>query len=243
MMINRKMYRLLRQCKCCLQAKCTLMKLAFFLFFIISFATTAFGQSSSPHIFFARYYSDSSRFSRYNSDSTRYSKTDFNSIDTLDKWCYKFIYDSSLYSDDSIAPICIVRFSRNTPLCDSVGFLQAKEVWPGPKLEKELQNNLWFTPSIPFKVYPLKDSSYATNLSNGYKSTTGCVPPHGGGDIFRSGNYVFVNDNFCVGCTSVHFGKIDYCRPLLNYIFSKIDDGNNYSFETLFSLLEIKKCN
>ena len=226
----------------CLQAKSSPMKTTFFILVVTLFTLSVVGQKKPSHIFFLSYYNDSSRFSRYWSDSVRYSKTDFNLVDTVSNWCYKFLYDTSLYTDDSIPPLCIVKFTRNKPLCDSAGFLEAKKVWPGSEVEKEIKENLWFTPRIYFKVYLLKDSTYAISQSNLYKSTTGCVPPYGGGDIFRSGNYIFLNDNFCVSCTSVFWGKVDYCRPILNFLFKDLVSNKNDSIETIFSRLSITSC-
>ncbi len=49
-----------------------------------------------------------------------------------------------------------------------------------------------------------------------------CVPPDVGGDYFIIGKYIFLNDNVCLNCRKYDTG-IDYCRPVINFVISKID--------------------
>jgi hypothetical protein len=129
-------------------------------------------------------------------------------------------------------------------LYDSLSYIKAVKTWGGVNdtLDNYLKENIFFTPNIAFKVYELKDSNYAENRSILYKRITSNVPPYAGGDIFTSGNYIFVNTDFGVKCSAPFFGTIDYCRPMLNFIFKRLNNTKTVTIEEYLKGLLIKKC-
>jgi hypothetical protein len=142
----------------------------------------------------------------YNSNDSYYSKTDFSLIDTLKYWSYKLDLLSNNENTDSIKPIGRILFWRIKTLT---------------YLSNEISKDEW-RPKMEFNIYELKDSSYCLHKSVLIRILSSCIPPEVGGDAFSIGNYIFLNTSVCLNCLKKD-GKRDFCRPTINYIFSKVN--------------------
>lgn len=148
-----------------------------------------------------------------------YSLTDFSSIDTLEHWNYTLDLTYKPIKNDSVSPIGLLTFSRTRPIDDSIS-LEA--------------DNISWQPSISFEIYNLSDTSYCYRKSELIRIFSSCSPPNVGGDCFVFGNFVFLNSQVCVKCSN-NSTKLDFCRPLVNYVFNKLTD------KTVTNLADLSK--
>lgn len=165
--------------------------------------------------------------SRNDTTSYYYLQTKFDFIDTLD--CWEYDLDKNYKSDrnDSISPIAIITFFRTKPLNDSISL--------------NVYNKPWM-PLMSFEIFYLKDSSFCFQESKRTVYFSSCVPPSVGGDLFIIGDFIFLNRNVCVECRKPDSG-IDYCRPLINHIISKIDKNKIKTIDDITAQFSIIKKN
>lgn len=157
---------------------------------------------------------------RYNqNDITNYyfSKTDFSKIDSLELWRFSIETKPELNKNDSIIPIGIIGFWRTVAIDDSISIEVYKKLW---------------TPKISFYIYNIKDSVYCREKSMRIRIFSSCVPPDLGGDYIILGELILLNTTFCLQCGRYDTG-IDYCRPILNYVFKAIDNQKINSISSL----------
>jgi hypothetical protein len=154
-----------------------------------------------------------------------YSKTDFTKIDTVNLWNYELDTSYKGRTSDTLKSLGQIRFWRTVPIDD--------------KISHGIYGRYW-TPHILFEVYFLKDSASCYQQSNRTRFLSSCVPPDVGGDIIKFGSLVFISRGVCLSCQR-HDTKVDYCRPLINYIFSQIDPRNATSLTALVEQLNIRE--
>ena len=184
----------------------------YFLFFaLLIFATNCIGQTQSQIVFETTIISTEVNNKKY------YSKTDFSIIDTLNLWSYKLDTTFKGKENDSIKPIGMITFWRTKPIDDSIS--------------KSIYHQLW-TPYITFAIFNLSDTNYCFQKSTRTRYFSSCVPPQVGGDIIIVNKFVFINGNVCLSCQR-YDTKIDYCRPVINYLFSKLDRNKTTTIQGL----------
>jgi len=161
----------------------------------------------------------------YNPSNKYYSATDFNFIDTLERWNYDLYLSYRGKEKDSIKPIGKIIFFRTNALSD--------------KLSRKVYGREW-TPVISFDIYNISDSAICSEISRWTRIYSSCVPPDVGGDLLTIGKYIFLNRMVCLACKK-YDTNVDYCRPIINYIFSKIDVNRISTISDLVDQLPIKK--
>jgi hypothetical protein len=208
------------------------MKQSFYILILIFLAKLSFSQ-------------DAGLIFRYKSriDTIHYSKTNFNKVDTLERWCYSISYKVKPSRFDPAKPLCLVSFNRTSSFTDSTGYLEYKKGFEvNSEIENYLKEQISYKPFIHFLVYQIRDSAAAYKISEFNMRFTANPPPNGGGDLFTIGNFIFVNDEMSIRCCSPFGGKIDYCRPLINFIFMPLKTKKFLTVAELLSQLPIKKC-
>jgi len=186
---------------------------------LLFFYTTLFGQNKSISIFQKQ--EDSKDFNNY-----YYSKTDFSIIDTLSFWRYQLdTTDTNDTKGPQHYPIGELLFWRSNPIVDGIS--------------KKIYNRLW-TPELTFSIFKISDSAYCYEISRRTRMLSSCLAPDVGGDMIFIGEYIFVSRGVCVSCQR-HDTKVDYCRPIINYIFSKVDSKKVTTLRSLVSQFVIEK--
>lgn len=142
------------------------------------------------------------------SSTVYYAKTDFSFIDTLKLWSYRLDTTYKGTERDSFKPIGRLTFWRTKPIDDG---------------SERLYNKFW-TPRITFEIFTIAELTYCRKQSNQTRFLSSCVPPQVGGDIIVVGKFVLLNRDVCLSCQR-NDTKADYCRPVLNYIFSGLDQS------------------
>ncbi len=155
--------------------------------------------------------SDSSLF--LNSDSKYYDSTDFSKVDSLKAWFYVLL-DKNLSYKDSIQPIGQLIFQKDKTI----------KGW---------------TPNFTFQIFNIKDSSYCFKKSELVRTLSSCIPPNVAGDIIIFNQFIFLNTNVCLQCKNFDDG-LDYCRPLINKVFSAVDKAKVTTLEELVKQFPIK---
>ena len=152
----------------------------------------------------------------YNSSFSNYSKTDFSKVDSLSCWFYVLTIKNSSHGD-SIKSVGELTFQRTHAVKDTIS------------------ENLYksgFLPNFTFQVYNIKDSEYCLKKSQLIKTVSSCVSPDVGGDIIIFGKFIFLNLNVCLHCKRYDNGA-DYCRPIINKVFSIVDKSNANTLEQI----------
>ena len=146
----------------------------------------------------------------YNRNEKPYLKVDFDNIDTLSLWSFK-INRKYRIKKNKIQPIGKIEFWRIKPLED--------------KQRKEIYGKDW-TPSFEFEIYKITELEFCKKRSLNTRLISSCY--NFGGDLLIIGNFIFLNNQVCDNCKKWDNG-IDYCRPLINKILSRIviDDNNS----------------
>lgn len=153
-----------------------------------------------------------------------FNKTDFSLVDTLQYWNYFLDTTHINETNDSIKPIGQLVIWRTKPIDDGIS--------------KKLYGKLW-TPNYVFNIYKKVNWDYCLRKAISARIFSSCVPPEVGGDIIAAGNFIFLNDNVCLSCQ--HFTtKIDLCRPVINYLFSRVDQTRVTTLQSLVDQFEIK---
>ena len=162
----------------------------------------------------------------YDKPDYYYSKTDFSFVDTLANWSYKLTqYSKGVSNDTIIKPISQITFFRTKALFDSTSRRSKGIDW---------------TPRIDFEIYSIMDSVKCFKVSESVRYFSSCVPPAVGGDIFIIGKFIFLNNNVCLNCDKYDNG-IDYCRPTLKKIFSKVRLDKVSSLQEIVEQFDIKQ--
>lgn len=195
------------------------MKNHFNFLLVFFFTTAAYGQSQQYFVF------DTISTQQQLSKSRYYSKTNFSFIDTLSLWNYQLDTTYNGNKDDSVRPIGQLIFWRTKPIDDGIS--------------QRLYNQLW-TPYIAFDIFNIGDFAYCNAISNKTRYLSSCVPPEVGGDLMIFDKFVFLNRNVCLECQR-HDTKVDYCRPVINYIFSKLDRTKMITIHSLVNQFVIVK--
>jgi hypothetical protein len=154
-----------------------------------------------------------------------YSLTDFSNIDTLEYWNYKLDLTNKPTENDTVKPIGLLTFYRTKSIDDSISL--------------KTYNRLW-QPAISFDIYKLSDTTFCSQKSNLLHMLSSCSPPNVGGDYFVFGNFVFLNKSVCISCSN-YLTKGDYCRPVINYVFTRVTDKNVTNLNDLVKQFIIKR--
>lgn len=158
----------------------------------------------------------------------RISNTSYNPKDTsyrgdaIKLWNYKF-KQKDIKENDSVRSLGSLIFYRTRPVIDSSYYKIYKKFW---------------TPEISFDIFNISDSTFCRKLSTNTRYFSSCVPPDVGGDYFVIGQYIFLNRNVCLNC---RISSIDYCRPVVNFVFNKLDKKNLNTLTDIFKQFAIKK--
>jgi len=155
----------------------------------------------------------------YDSTDVAFRFIDFSIIDTLDNWNYELDLTYRGFKNDSLkSPIGRILFFR----------------------KKRLPGRVYIaSPYIRFNIYPITDSLMANRYSKRTMGWSSCGGPFRGGELLVVGNFIFVNPDVCTYCMTAKYE--DTCRPLIDYIFSKIVSQNPTSLDQLISHLPLKK--
>ena len=196
------------------------MKLTFTFILSVFFLTNLFGQSKSKIVF-----DTTNNNSKQVNNRKFYTKTDFSFIDDLKLWNYKLDTTFKGRERDSLKPFAQLIFWRTKPIDD--------------KISKKIYKQLW-TPYFVFEIYNLADSSFCYDKSNHSRLLSSCVPPNVGGDILIIDKFIFINSYVCLSCER-HDTKVDYCRPIINYVFSKVDPARVTTLKSLLDQFVIKE--
>jgi hypothetical protein len=149
--------------------------------------------------------------------------TDLRNIDTLSLWNYRLDSPYVTRFQDSVKPIGFISFWRTKPISND------------PILYDQPQ-----VPSINFEIFDIRDSSFCYQSSRLTKFFSSCVPPNVGGDVFVIGKFIFLNRSVCVSCGSYGTPNIDYCRPTINFIFSRFTENDISTLADIVRQLPIK---
>lgn len=183
------------------------------------FATNFSAQSQTKLIF------DTTANAKQFNNSRYYAKTDFSFIDTIELWNYRLDTTYKPKQLELARPIGQLIFWRTRPIDD--------------KVSKKLYNRDW-TPYIVFEIYNLADSNFCYEKSNRRRLLSSCVPPNVGGDIIFLDRFIFVNSHVCLSCER-YDTKVDYCRPVINYVFSNVDKTKITNLKSLVQQFVIKE--
>lgn len=96
-----------------------------------------------------------------------------------------------------------------------------------------------FLPLITFQVYDIEDSAYCFKKSSRTRVISSCLPPEVGGDIIVFGKFIFLNLDVCIRCKR-HDNGVDYCRPIVNKMFSGIAKTKANSLEQIVEQFPIQ---
>ena len=154
-----------------------------------------------------------------------YSKTDFTRIDTIELWNYELDTSYNVRNWDTLASLGQLNFWRTIPIDDKISYGIYGRYW---------------TPHILFEIFFSKDSTVLYKQSYRTRSRSSCVPPDVGGDILKIGNFILISRGVCLNCQRQDT-KVDYCRPVINYIFSKVDPSKVTTIESLIGQFIIKE--
>ena len=192
-----------------------IMKCFIIICFYSIVATSIFGQTK-PLLFF-----DTTDNNKQFNNNKYYSKTDFSIVDTLSLWNYKLDTTFKGSERDSLKPFAQIIFWRTKPVYDK----KYKESW---------------TPYIVFELYNSNDSAFCYDKSNRRRFLSSCVPPNVGGDIIFIDKFIFINSDVCLNCERDDT-NVDYCRPIINYVFSKVDKTKITTLESILKQFVIKE--
>ncbi len=154
-----------------------------------------------------------------------YSKTNLLLIDTLQLWNYSLDTTYHGKQTDTIKPVGQLIFWRTRSIDDSIS--------------KFVYDQLW-TPFITFDIFPITDTNYCYDNSTRTRIESSCDAPNVGGDIIIIEKYLFLNHSVCLSCRR-YDTKVDYCRPIVNYVFSNINRSKITTIQSLVQQFQITK--
>jgi hypothetical protein len=144
-----------------------------------------------------------------------------NDSDSLELWTFDFE---------------VYRQPDKTKSVGKISFWRTKAIDDG--ISQRVSGERW-TPNISYNIFNLSDSVYCLSLSDRAKMFSSCLGANVGGDLFRVGNYLFLNRNVCVSCVR-YDTKIDYCRPVIKQIMSKVDANGKTDLKAIATQIPIK---
>jgi hypothetical protein len=144
-------------------------------------------------------------------------------VDTLSLWNYQLDSPYVTRFQGSVKPVGYISFWRTKPISND------------PKLYGQAQ-----VPSIDFEIFDISDSSFCYQSSRNTIIYSNCVPPNVGGDVFVIGKFIFLNRSVCVNCGSYGAPNIDHCRPIINFIFSRLTGSDFSTLADIVRQLPIK---
>jgi hypothetical protein len=159
----------------------------------------------------------------YDTTDPFYAAVDFSFKDDLNVWRYKAHLRKPTNKNPSLGYVIFWR----------------TEMWDD-NTDKEF--HMGWNAGIIFQVFNIKDSALGLSLSRFARNSTQCGPPRIGGDWFILSNFLFVNEEPCLACFRKK-NATDYCRPVINQIFSQIDLSNVSSVKDIIKQLPIQEGN
>jgi hypothetical protein len=90
---------------------------------------------------------------------------------------------------------------------------------------------------VSFNVYPIADSLRCRAKSRLTRSVSSCSYPNVGGDLYRLGDYILLNESVCISCKDK---KVADCRSMISEILSSIKTMRYLSIDELLNRLPIK---
>jgi hypothetical protein len=159
-----------------------------------------------------------------NSNSSSIAHQSGRKTDSLEFWNYKF-KEKRIKVNDTVELLGTIVFWRTRAVADSSYFRTYGKSW---------------APVIKFDIFNISDSSYCKKYALKAMIRSNCAPPYSGGDYIVTGKFIFANFDLCVDCALPPSG-IDYCRPVINLIFSKVNKDKPTSLKRIFNQFIIKE--
>jgi len=144
-------------------------------------------------------------------------------MDTLSLWNYRLDLTYVPARHDSATPLGFIRFWRIKPIAND------------PILNEQAP-----PPGINFEIFDIRDSSFCYRSAHNAIFYSSCVPPNVGGDVFVIGKFIFLNRSACVHCGSAGAPHVDYCRPVINFIFKTLADSDISTLADIVRYLPIR---
>jgi hypothetical protein len=159
----------------------------------------------------------------YDTTDPLYAAVDFSFKDDLNVWRYK------------------ARLRKPSNKNASLGYIifWRTEKWDD-NTDKEF--HMGWNAGIIFQIFRIKDSALGLSYSRFARNSTQCSPPRVGGDWFILSNFLFVNKEPCLACFRKK-NATDYCRPVMNQIFSQVYISNVSSVKDIIKQLPIQEEN
>ena len=146
-------------------------------------------------------------------------------IDSISLWKYKVDYLYKGFDSDSVKARGKITFYRTKGLDDRFSLKHYGKPWK---------------PSIEFSIYEISEIDFVKKESNKVLLISSCMNPEVGGDYFIIGDLILFNRSPCLSCEH-NITKVEYCRPIIKFIISKIDTNKVLSVNDLIKQLIIKK--
>ena len=160
----------------------------------------------------------------FDSNDSLLRNVNFSFADDMEKWGFGFEANKPWKWDSSLGRIMFFR------LRDWDDNPQAEFKTPG-------QGYL----NITYYIYPLKDSGLVKRFSKTLREMKSlCNIPYRGGEYFVAGNFIFINSKDCLNCYRNKTGT-DYCRPMVNRIFSNMNGIENATLKEIIEKIPLKK--
>jgi hypothetical protein len=180
----------------------------------------------ASHSFGQRLMFDTTRnFVDVENKSYYYSKTDFRNIDTLKLWSFAFEVDFEPEEPRPVKTIGRLVFWRTRPIYE---------------VDSQSGREVECIPSMSFDVFSISDTDFCYRSAYQARVLSSAVPPVVGGDILVFDKYVFLS----IGGYSKVSGSLthrDYARPVVNYLFSKLDKSRVNSIQDLLKQFGIEE--
>ena len=167
--------------------------------------------------------SGQSNCSLYDIRDSYYAKTNFKSVDTINRWVFSINSSFKGFPDDSIKPIGKITFSRKVPM---------------PVSKSKETNKKYGSFFLDFEIFNLKDSSFCRKESNRTRFVSSCVPPYVGGDILFTGDFILLSRNVCI--PGIGYELVDYTRPIINKVFCNTNLSTIHSLQNFIDNLPIQ---
>lgn len=159
----------------------------------------------------------------YDKTDKHYASINFDQVDPLEYWNYS-LQLQSIPDPGEPKQLGQLMITRNKTFID----------------KSVTENGGEWAPFIVFEIYDARDYAVCQEMSKATRAAATCAPGEvAGGDVFRIGPFVFLNQADCPACMKGDT-KVDYCRPVVDAIFSKIDAAKVSNIGDLIKQLPIK---